>query len=72
LKLKNKEDKSVDTLFLLRRGNKITMGGDRETKYGAETEKKATQRLSPRDPSHIQLPNPDTIFDANKCLLTGT
>jgi hypothetical protein len=23
------------------------------------------------DPSHIQLPNPDTIVDANKCLLTG-
>jgi hypothetical protein len=22
-------------------------------------------------PSHIQLPNPDTIVDANKCLLTG-
>jgi hypothetical protein len=22
------------------------------------------------DPSHIQLPNPDTIMDANKCLLT--
>ena len=40
MKLKKKEDKSVDTLFLLRRGNKITMGGDRETKYGAETEKK--------------------------------
>jgi hypothetical protein len=25
----------------------------------------------PGDPSHIQSPNPDTIVDANKCLLTG-
>jgi hypothetical protein len=24
----------------------------------------------PGDPSHIQLPTPDTIVDANKCLLT--
>ena len=27
-KLKKKEDQSMDTLVLLRRGNKITMGGD--------------------------------------------
>ena len=26
----------------------------------------------PGDPSHIQSSNPDTIVDANKCLLTGT
>ena len=38
MKLKEKEDQNVDTLVLLRRGNKIPMGGDRETKYGAETE----------------------------------
>jgi hypothetical protein len=25
----------------------------------------------PGDPYHIQLPNPDTIVDAKKCLLTG-
>jgi hypothetical protein len=25
-----------------------------------------------RDPSHIKLPNPDTIVDVNKYLLTGT
>ena len=25
----------------------------------------------PRDPSHIQSPNPDTIVDAKTCLLTG-
>jgi hypothetical protein len=44
MKLK-KEDQSVDTSALLRRGIKIPMGGDTETKCGAETERKAIQRL---------------------------
>ena len=34
----NKEDQNVDALVLLRRGCKIHMGGDRETKCGAATE----------------------------------
>ena len=34
-----------DTLVLVRRGIKILMGGDTETKCGAETEGKAMQRL---------------------------
>jgi hypothetical protein len=37
MKLK-KEGKSVDTLILLRRGNKIPMEGATETKFRAETE----------------------------------
>jgi hypothetical protein len=38
-KYKNpKEDQSVDISILLRRGNKLPMGGDTETKCGAETE----------------------------------
>ena len=44
-KLKKKEDQSVDTLVLLRMENKMSMGGDTETKCGAETEGKAIQRL---------------------------
>ena len=43
MKLKKKEDHSVDTLVLLRRGIKIPMGGDTETKFGPETEEKAIQ-----------------------------
>jgi hypothetical protein len=35
----------VDASVFLRRGNKILMGGDTETKYGAETEGKTIQRL---------------------------
>jgi hypothetical protein len=43
MKLKKKEDQSVDALVLLRRGNKIPMGGVTETKCGAETEGNAIQ-----------------------------
>jgi hypothetical protein len=37
MKLKKKEEQNVDTLVLLRRGNKIPMGRDTETMCGAET-----------------------------------
>jgi hypothetical protein len=37
MKLK-KDDQSVDTLFILRRGKKIPMEGVTETRFGAETE----------------------------------
>jgi hypothetical protein len=46
LKLKKKEDQSVGASVILRRGNKILMGRNTETKCGAETEEKAIQRLS--------------------------
>ena len=45
MKFKKKEDQSVDASVLLRRGNKILMGENMETKCGAETEGKAIQRL---------------------------
>jgi hypothetical protein len=45
MKLKKKEDQSVDTSFLLRRGKKIPMEGVTETKFGAETEERTIQRL---------------------------
>jgi hypothetical protein len=45
MKLKKKEDKSVDASGLLRRGNQILTRGIRETKCGAKTEGKAFQRL---------------------------
>jgi hypothetical protein len=43
MKLKKKEDHSMDPLVLFRRGIKIPMGGDTETMFGAETEGKAIQ-----------------------------
>jgi hypothetical protein len=45
MKLKRKEDQNVDTLFLLRSGNKISMERVTEIKYGAETEGMTIQRL---------------------------
>jgi hypothetical protein len=45
MKLKEKEKQSVDTLFLLRMGNKIPMEGVTETKFGAEPEGMIIQKL---------------------------
>jgi hypothetical protein len=45
MKLKKREDQSVDTTVLLRRGNRIPMGGDTEMTCRAETEEKAIQRV---------------------------
>jgi hypothetical protein len=38
MKIKKKEDQSVDTLLLLRMGNKMHMEGVTETKFRAEIE----------------------------------
>jgi hypothetical protein len=45
MKLKKKEDQSVDTSILFRRGNKIPMEGVTETKFRAETEGMTIYRL---------------------------
>jgi hypothetical protein len=71
MKLKKKVDQSVDT-SILRRRNKISMEGVTETKFRAEIEGMTIQKLPHLgNPSHKQPPNPDTIIDANKSLLTG-
>jgi hypothetical protein len=45
MRIKKKEDQSVDTSFLLRIGNTVPMEGVTETKFGAETEGWTIQRL---------------------------
>ena len=45
MNLKKKEDQSVDSLVLLRRGHKILMGVNKEKMCEAVTEGKAIQRL---------------------------
>ena len=62
----------MDASVLLIKGNKILTGGNVETKCGAETEGKATQRL-PHLGIYlsIQSPNTDIIVVANKCWLIG-
>jgi len=57
--------KNINPEFLLSKGNS-------GTKSGADTEAKTIQKtVPPRDPSYMQTPNPDTIADAKKWLLTG-
>jgi hypothetical protein len=45
MKLKKNEDQSVDTVPLLRIGNKTPMEGVTETKFGAETKGWTIKRL---------------------------
>jgi hypothetical protein len=45
MKLKKKEDQSVDTSYLLGMGNKIPMEGITEIKFGGEMEGRTMQRL---------------------------
>jgi hypothetical protein len=47
MELKKKEEQSVDTLILLRRGNKIPMEGVTKTKCEAETEQMTLSRDCP-------------------------
>jgi hypothetical protein len=65
---RRKTERSVDTLVLLRRGNKIPMGGGTERKLWRR--KGHPETAPPGDPSHMQLSNPDTVVEAIKCLLT--
>jgi hypothetical protein len=68
MKLKKKEDQSVDTSMLLRRGNKIPIEEVTETKCGAET----IHRLFYIGIHRIYNHQTQILFaDANKSLLTG-
>jgi hypothetical protein len=49
MKLKKKEDQSVDTLFLLRMRNKVHMEGVTETKFGAKTEGRLSRDCFPKE-----------------------
>jgi hypothetical protein len=69
MKLK-KEDQSVDTLILLRRGKETPMEGVTETKCAAETEGMTIHRL-PNLEIHPIYNHPNTTVDDNMCLLKG-
>ena len=71
MKLKNNEDQSVDTLPLLRNGNKTPMEGVTETKFGCDEMMDHLVIAISRNPSHNQLPNADTIAYTSKILLKG-
>ena len=62
----------MDTSFLLRMGNKITMEGVTDTKFRSLDRRKDHPENAPTgDSSYIQPPNPDTIAYARKIFLTG-
>jgi hypothetical protein len=62
MKLKKKEDQSVDTLFLLRIGNKIPIEGVTESKFGAEMEGRTIQRLPHLGIHHIDSHQTQTLL----------
>ena len=73
MKLKKKKDQSVDTLILLRRGNKISTEGVTKKKVWSRPWKNDHPETAPLgDPSYKQPPNPDTIAYASKILLKRT
>jgi hypothetical protein len=70
MKLKKKQDQSVDTSLLLRMENKIAM--EEVTKFEAETEERPSRDYTNLVIHHIyNHQNPDTIAYARKILLTG-
>jgi len=56
----------------LKKGTKISTGGDREAKFRAETEGTAIQSLSHMWPIYIQPPKLDKMDEAKKCRPTET
>ena len=71
-KLKKKEYQSMNTLFLLRSGNKVPWENIRRQSVELRLKERPSRHCyTPGIPYHIHLPCPDTIVDANKCLLTG-
>jgi hypothetical protein len=71
MKLKKKEDQSVDSSVLLKRENKILTGGNRKTKCGAETEGKAISFLPHLRIHPIYSHQIWKILQMLECLLKG-
>ena len=71
MKLKKNEDQSVDTLPLLRIGNKTPMGSYRDKVWSCDERRDHLETDICGDPSHNQLPNAETIAYTSKILLKG-
>jgi hypothetical protein len=71
MKLKKKEDQHVVTLPLLGMEQNTHGRSYRDKCQRWDRRKNHTETAPPRDPSHKQPPNPDTIAYASKILLTG-
>ena len=66
MKLNKNEDESMATSVFLRMWRIC-----RDKVRSRDLRNGYPETALPGDPSHIQLPNPDIILDANKCLPTG-
>ena len=66
MKLKKKEKQSMDTLVLLRSGNKMPTEGDTKTKCGTESEGKTIQK-----PPHLVI-HPIYSYKTQTLLLMST
>ena len=62
MNLKKKEGQSVNTLIFLKRGNKISIEGVTQTKYGEETEGMAIQRFPYLGIHPIDIPPNQTLL----------
>jgi hypothetical protein len=72
MKLKNGEENRVDSSIHLGRGEQNTHGRTyRDKVWSRDWRNDHLETESPEDPPHLQSPNPDSVVDANKCLLTG-
>jgi hypothetical protein len=74
MKLKKKKHQSVGASILLRKGNKILMGANMETKCRAETEGKAIQIQSHLGIHSLYSHKTQTLLrmpKKKKCLLKG-
>jgi hypothetical protein len=71
MKLKKNEGQSVDTLPLLKIGNKTPMEGVTETVWSCDKRMDHLETVIPGNPSHNQPPNADTIAYTSKILLKG-
>ena len=69
MKLKKNKDQNVDTLPLLRIGNKTPMGSYRDKVWSCDERMDHLETAISGDPSHNQLPNTDTIAYTSKILL---
>ena len=71
MKLKKNEDLSVDTLPLLRIGNKTPMEGVTVKVWSCDKRMDHLETALLGDPSHNQPPNAETIAYTSKILLKG-
>ena len=70
MKLKKKENQSMDIKVLLEGGTKYPWE-EIHKEWSRDQRKGHPETVSLGNTSHIQSPNPDTVVDDNKCWLTG-